>query len=433
MTASLPPAGPPRFSRLADWLDWQQGLHPSAIDLGLERVQRVAARLGVLTPACPVVTVAGTNGKGSCVAYLEAALSAGGYRVGVYTSPHLLRYNERIRIGGREVDDQALVDAFARVDAARGADTLTYFEFGTLAALDLFARANCDVWVLEVGLGGRLDAVNAVDPDVAVITSVGLDHTDWLGPDRDSIGFEKAGIFRADRVAVYGEPDLPNSVRAHAEAIGARLWLAGRDYHWRDEGEGWRFLAPDGGAVTLPPTGLIGPHQRQNAAAALAALAALRSRLPLSAEALAEGVAAARVPGRFQVLPGAVEWILDVAHNRDSAREFAASLAARPAAGRTWAVFAQLRRKELDAVLEPLLPLIDGWWLLELPDGDARPAAEIAAELARRGVAPRGVGRADELFAVVERNADAGDRVVVFGSFRTVEEALRHRGMGGDR
>jgi len=431
MTTTQPPArqaAPRRFARLADWLDWQQGLHPSAIDLGLERVRRVGERLGVVAPGCPVITVAGTNGKGSCVAYLEAMLGAAGYRVGTYTSPHLLRYNERIRVGGREASDDELVEAFARVDAARAEDSLTYFEFGTLAAFDLFARAGCDVWVLEVGLGGRLDAVNIVDPDVAIVTAVGLDHTDWLGADRDSIGFEKAGIFRGGRVAVYAEPDLPGSVRAHADAIGAELWLAGRDYRWHGDDGRWRFSGKAGDIADLPPPGLIGGHQRQNAAAALAALQALQARLPVTAAAMAAGIAAARVPGRFQVFPGQVEWILDVAHNRDSAQELAGSLAARPCPGRTLAVFAQLRRKELNEVIEPLAARIDGWWLLELPDADARPSAEVAEALRHRGVQPVDAGPAEFVFAAVERSARPGDRIVVFGSFRTVEEALRHRG-----
>lgn len=426
---SVVEAGVPggRFATLDGWLQWQQTLHPRAIDLGLDRVRQVAERLGVRRPACPVITVGGTNGKGSCVSYLDAILAAAGYRVGVYTSPHLVRYNERIRIGGCEATDAELVDAFERIDRARGDTSLTYFEFGTLAAFDLFSRSGCDVWILEVGLGGRLDAVNVIDADVAVLTSISLDHTDWLGPDREAIGREKAGIFRAGRVAVYGERDMPASVADAAAAIGARLWHVGREFDYAAESGRWSFVAPNAVQRTLPLPALPGEHQLANAAAALAALQAVSDRLPVPFDAVETGLARTRLPGRFQVLPGAVEWILDVAHNQDGVACLARTLRGRPISGRCHAVFAQMRRKELWPVVASIADLIDDWWLLDLGDEDARPAADVAAELRGRDKQVRAEADAAELFDAVTAAAAPGDRVVVFGSFRTVEEALRHR------
>lgn len=426
---SVVEAGVPggRFATLDGWLQWQQTLHPRAIDLGLDRVRQVAERLGVLRPACPVITVGGTNGKGSCVTYLDAILSAAGYRVGVYTSPHLVRYNERVRVGGREATDAELVEAFERIDQARGGTSLTYFEFGTLAAFDLFSRSSCDVWILEVGLGGRLDAVNVVDADVAVLTSISLDHTDWLGPDREAIGREKAGIFRAGRVAVYGERNMPASVADVAAAVGAKLRQVGRDYDFSAASEHWLFTGSDGVQQTLPLPALIGDHQLANAAAALAALQALSDRLPVRLEAVQTGLACASLAGRFQVLPGAVEWILDVAHNQDGVACLARTLGERQISGRCHAVFAQMRRKELWPVVSSIAGLIDDWWLLDLPDEDARPAVEVGAELRRMGEQVRAEAGAADLFDAVGAAAAPGDRVVVFGSFRTVEEALRHR------
>lgn len=420
-------AGRPRFQALDAWLAWQETLHPQAIDLGLERVRTVAERLGLLRPGCPVITVGGTNGKGSCVAYLEAVLAAAGYRVGVYTSPHLLRYNERVRIAGAEAEDAALVDAFARIDAARGDLSLTYFEFGTLAAFDLFGRAGCDCWILEVGLGGRLDAVNILDADVAVLTSVGLDHTDWLGTDREAIGAEKAGIFRAGQVAVCAEPGPPASIAAQAAALGTTLWQVGRDYRYTVRQDGWSFDGPRGSYPELPSPALPGRHQFGNAAAALAALQAVGDRLPVPAEAVAAGLVQVRLPGRLQRLPGPVEWLLDVAHNQDSVACLVRALAAWPAPGRQHAVFAQMQRKELEPTIAAAAGLIDSWWLLELPEADARPAGDVAAVLRQAGHHVAGQGGPETLFATVTAAAATGDRVVVFGSFRTVEEALRYR------
>lgn len=413
-----------RFERLEDWLDWQQGLHPSAIDLGLERVRQVAERLGVLTPGVPVITVAGTNGKGSCVAYLDAVLRRAGYRTGVYTSPHLLRYNERVRINGQDIDDASLVDAFGRIDRARGDLTLTYFEFGTLAALDLFRRRQADVWVLEVGLGGRLDAVNIVDADCAIITSIGLDHTDWLGSDRNAIGREKAGILRSGRPVVYGEADVPESVARYAAELGAELLIAQRDYRWQLEDDAWSLEDAAGRLEHLPRPGVQGRHQHANAAAAAVALRKLAPRLPVPEQALREGIAAARVQGRLEVVPGEVEWVLDVAHNHDSVTDLDAFLAAQPPR-RTLAVFAQMQRKALEEVVPAIEARIDQWYLLDLPDSDARATSDVARYLSARGAEVADSGPSASLWTRLESAMQPGDRVVVFGSFRTVEEAMR--------
>ncbi len=308
-----------RFDTLNDWLAWQETLHPKAIDLGLERVREVAARLGLLAPKHVVISVAGTNGKGSSVAMLEAILACAGLRVGAYTSPHLWQYNERIRIDRQPVDDAVLVASFARIDAARGDISLSYFEFGTLAALDILQRADVDVAVLEVGLGGRLDAVNIVDADCALVTGIGIDHVEWLGPDRESIGREKAGIFRGGRPAVCSDPQPPASLRAVAQDCGAIWYGLGEQFGYARTGEVWDWWGPNLRLDGLPLPALPGPFQLQNAAGVVMALQTLGARLPVSVQALQAGLRAARVAGRFTVVPGPFETIFDVAHNPHAA------------------------------------------------------------------------------------------------------------------
>ncbi|HEY5790562.1 MAG TPA: bifunctional tetrahydrofolate synthase/dihydrofolate synthase [Gammaproteobacteria bacterium] len=409
---------------LGDWLRRLEGLHPRSIDLGLERVGRVHAALGAPRPA-RVVTVAGTNGKGSLVALLEAILAAAGYRVGAYTSPHLLRFNERVRIAGAEADDAALCAAFARVEAARGDTSLTYFEFTTLAALLLLAEAPLDVALLEVGLGGRLDAVNLVDPDVAVLTPIDLDHAEWLGNDRDSVGREKAGIMRSGVPAVLGDPDPPASVLACAAKLGAPLYRLGQEFRHAIDAHGWRWEG--GGRVrsSLPRPALAGAHQYANAATALMALECLADRLPVGQDAVRRGLLEVRLPGRFQVVPGPVETVLDVAHNPHGARALAATLAARPCDGRTLAVVGMLADKALGETLAALQPLVHGWYLAPLEGPRGSPAARLATAL---GAVEAEVSRcADVADALARAHAAArpGDRVVVFGSFLTVAAALR--------
>jgi len=419
----------PRFSTLAEWLAWQETLHPKAIDLGLDRVRGVAGRLGLERPSHRVITVGGTNGKGSCVAFLEAILSAGGYRVGAYTSPHLLRYNERVRVAGAEADDAALCRAFARIDAARGPASLTYFEFGTLAAVDIFRAAPVDVAILEVGLGGRLDAVNIVDSDAAVVTSVDLDHERWLGSDRNSIGWEKAGIFRPGRPAICADPAPPPRLLEYARAVDALLYCYISDYNFQQRTGEWTWGHGDIALRSLPLPRLFGEHQLGNAAAALMALTALSQELPVSPDAIRQGLLQASVPGRFQLFPGPVEWILDVAHNPHAAAALARCLAQRPCPGRTHVVLGMLKDKNAAAVAYQLDPVTDCWYALSLDRPRGRSGQELAAALSAGGVTRPVVvcsGLQEACRAAVQA-ADQGDRIVVTGSFYTVAQALAAR------
>lgn len=414
---------------LNDWLAYIERQHPQSIDMGLERAQQVASRLGLGRPAARVISVAGTNGKGSTVAFIEAIARADGWKVGAYTSPHLLRYNERIRIEGQEAGDAELVAAFEAVEAARGDVSLTYFEYGTLAALWLFERAGLDLAVLEVGLGGRLDATNIVDPDVAVITTVDLDHQAYLGEDREAIGFEKAGIARAWRPLVLGDDDPPSSVLGHAYAIGASAVRIGCDFFFDPAPEDapglWRWREV-GFEIDLPVPRLAAPVQLRNAAIAIAALRALDK--PLAESALKRGVAEATLPGRLQRFDRAgVEIVVDVAHNPQAARELATWLQLDPAVGNTVAVFAALADKDVAGVVEALADWIARWHLAGT--GDAGPRGMDAATLAARLAgtpAAAGVQHADVSQAVAAALAAAqpGDRILVFGSFHTAAAAL---------
>ena len=414
---------------LEDWLAFIERQHPNTIAMGLERVREVAARMGLGKPATHVVSVAGTNGKGSTVAFVEAIALAQGLRVGAYTSPHLLRYNERVRIDGRDVGDDALVEGFAAVEAARGDTALTYFEYGTLCALWLFARAGLDLAVLEVGLGGRLDAVNIVDADVAIVTTVGLDHQDWLGGDIEAIGFEKAGIARPFKPLVLGDDDPPASVLRHAYAIGAPAWRIANDFfaepvdagHWR-----WRELGYDI-VLPLPMQAQGAPVQLRNAACAIAALRALD--LPLGDEAIVRGVAGAAVAGRLQRFErDGVEIVVDVGHNPQAAAALADWLHTRPKR-RTLAVYAALADKDAAGVVAALANGVDGWLLAG--SLDAGPRGADAGALAQRVAgtpAAAGARHADVATALAAAMALAapGERVLVFGSFHAVAEALRH-------
>jgi len=373
--------------------------------------------------------VAGTNGKGSSIAVLEAVLRAGGYRVGAYTSPHLLRYNERIRLDGEPVSDAALVEAFARVDQARDDISLTYFEFGTLAALRIFADARPDIILLEVGLGGRLDAVNIVDPDVALITAIGIDHTAWLGADREMIAGEKAGIMRPHRPVVCSDPAPPAAISNRARALGAPIYQLGREFDYQLTGESWRWhcRAPTAsGQTDLPRPLLGGEHQYRNIAGALMVLALLQTDFPLERRQIDAGLARLQLPGRLQVIPGEVPLLLDVAHNPDGVAQLAAALRAEPVAGRNWAIVGMMADKDLRAALTPLLPFIDGWFPVNLSAvpraASATRLAGLLNELGAGAVTPC----ADLPKALQQSRAAArqGDRIVVFGSFYTVAQAL---------
>lgn len=411
---------------LSNWLARLERAHPSAIELGLERVARVRDAMG-LHPAFPVILVGGTNGKGSVCAGLEAILRAQGYKTGLYTSPHLLRYNERVRIAGIDAADAEIVAGLEAVEAVRGDVSLTYFEHGTLAAVWQFMQADVEVAILEVGLGGRLDAVNVFEPSVSIVITVDLDHQAWLGDNREAIGFEKAGIFRAGKAAVCGDADPPQSLVAHAQAIGARLLRAGRDFSFECLDGGWRFRMGETDIPGLPMPALAGEHQLANAAAALAALAQLAEALPVSLAAIHAGLADMRLVGRFQRIPGAVEVVLDVAHNPQSARVLAGSLRALPARGKTYAVFALLADKDARAIVEPLKDCFAAWFVAGLAGVRGQSGEALTAQF-RSNLAvpvevfddPLSAFRAAGLMAV------EGDRITVFGSFYTVAAVLNH-------
>jgi dihydrofolate synthase/folylpolyglutamate synthase len=407
---------------LADWLAYLETLHPKTIELGLERVQTVRKALK-LAPDFPLITVGGTNGKGSTCAYLEAILLAADYRVGCYTSPHLLRYNERIRIAGQAVADVDLCAAFAAIDIARGAISLSYFEFGTLAALWLFARAGVAVAVLEVGLGGRLDAVNAFDTDCAIVTSIGIDHTEYLGDTRELIGYEKAGIFRAGRPAICGDLDAPHSLLQHAERIDAQLDCIGNAFHFVRDAALWHF---NGRRIhsDLPTPRMPGAYQFNNAACAIAALDALHARLTVSDAAIRQGVREAQVAGRFQVMPGQPEWILDVAHNPHAAHALATNLGARPCQGKTVALWAMLADKDIAGVAAAMDGVIDIWIAagLEVPRGAN--VEQLTGALSGCSGTIHRCHTIDEAWRLACELARENDRICAFGSFYTVARVL---------
>ena len=412
---------------LASWLARLEQLHPSTIELGLERVCKVKDALG-LAPDFPLIIVGGTNGKGSTCAYLEAILLAAGYKTGLYTSPHLLRYNERVRIAGQDTRDAELVAAFEKVEAARGDTPLTYFEFGTLGAMTQFVDAGVDVAILEVGLGGRLDAVNVFDADVAIVTSVDLDHMEYLGDTREKIGFEKAGIVRAGRPAICADPVPPASLLEHARNMGADLRCANQDFFAQRQADCWTYRGPTRIWPALPRPSMAGPYQLGNAAGALAVLESVRVRLPVSEAAIRQGLVAAQVPGRFQRISRAPDVILDVAHNPQAARALAATLREQPIPGRTLAVVGMLADKDADAVFSALAGEIDAWWTCTPNSPRAREAAALAAILSPyAGSAPVNVQH-DVRTALDKARIEAreGDRILVFGSFYTVAAVLDH-------
>ncbi|MFM7972067.1 MAG: bifunctional tetrahydrofolate synthase/dihydrofolate synthase, partial [Betaproteobacteria bacterium] len=361
---------------LADWLAHVERLHPVGIDMTLSRTREVAQRLG-LRFEVPVVMVAGTNGKGSTCAMLEAIALRAGYRVGLYSKPHLVHFEERCRLQGQMVEPGALLPHFQAVEAARGKTTLTYFEFTTLAIMRLLSQAPLDLVILEVGLGGRLDAVNIIDADVSIITSIELDHTEYLGPDRDSIGREKAHIMRRGHAAVVSDPVPPASVVGHAQAVGADLWLAGRDFAHAGDRQQWQWKGRSRRYHALSYPALRGANQLINAAGVLAAFEALSDRLPISAQAVREGLALVELPGRFQIVPGQPVLVLDVAHNPHAVATLAVNLDQMGFYPRTFAVFGAMRDKDLAQVVRPLLPLVTQWHVCGLPTPRAATAQEL--------------------------------------------------------
>ena len=419
---------------LHEWLSLLEERHREApIQLGLERVVHVRDALGSASTAV-IVTVAGTNGKGSTCAMLEAIYAAAGYRVGCYTSPHLLRYNERVRVDRREVDDQTLAAAFAAVEVARGEVPLTYFEHGTLAAWQVFCAQAVDIIIFEVGMGGRLDAVNVWDADCAIVTGVALDHMAFLGSDLEAIGREKAGIFRPGKPAICADPQMPRAVLEHAAEIGAELWLHGRDFGVggdRQQWGFWRYTAPSAQGELLRRGGLAypalrGANQLLNAAAVLMTLDCLRMQVPVSMQAVREGLMYVELPGRFQVMPGRPSVVFDVAHNPQAAAVLAESLGGMGFFPETWAVFGALDDKDIVGVVQRMLSRVDHWLLASLPGPRGLDAAALHARLRAAGIdidAKLYASPRDALCAA-KKAAGEGDRIVVFGSFLTVADAM---------
>lgn len=418
---------------LADWLAYIERQHPQAIAMGLDRVNVVRDALG-LKPQFPVITVGGTNGKGSACMLLEAVLVHGGYRAGTYTSPHLLRYNERVRINGHEAGDNDLVRAFAAVERARAANkvSLTYFEFGTLAAMWLFCEHGLDVAILEVGLGGRLDAVNTFDAEVSLLMNIALDHVEYLGDTRAAIAFEKAHIFRAGKTAVCADADPPEEVGKVAANIGADLLLIGRDFGYAAQPLQWRYWGPGGDRHGLPPPALRGRFQFANASACIAALDALRHLLPVTAGNIRAGLVHVENPGRFQVLPGRPAVIFDVAHNPNAALALADNLAQMTGHRHTYAVFSMLKDKDVTGVVKALRGHVDHWLIAPLAGERALPATALE-EYLRRADVDATVTVCTNIAAACDRAyqmAGDSDRILAFGSFLTVAAAMtaiRHR------
>jgi dihydrofolate synthase/folylpolyglutamate synthase len=415
-----------RFKSLQEWLSWQEQLYPDVIDLGLHRVDELLQALDLKHPGFSILTVGGTNGKGSSVSFAEAMLRAAGHKVGAYVSPHLLRYNERVRVDGVDASDQDFCESFQRIDDARGDLRVTYFEFGTLAAIDILVRHGVTAAVLEVGLGGRLDAVNALDADVALISSIGLDHQEWLGNDRESIGREKAGIFRPQRPAICGDRQPPASLQDHAKFLGAKFQSIGKDFDRSTQGDSWTWRGQGGELKGLPMPALPGHIQYDNAATVIAALRS-DPRLQVPESAISEGLRRARIPARFQRKAGPIETVFDVSHNPDAARVLSENLLAYPVSGRSVAVLGMFKDKAAEEVALALKGRFQHWYLggLEGPRGQS---AEALGQRLRRALPEAELTESPSVTAAYAKamsEAEPGDRVVVFGSFQTVAAVLK--------
>ncbi len=418
---------------LDGWLAHCEQLHPKTIDMTLDRVAAVCARLG-LHYSVPVVSVAGTNGKGSSCAMLEAVALQAGYRVGLYSKPHLVHFEERCRINGEMVSAAALLPHFEAVEAARQSTTLTWFEFTTLAIMRLLSRTPLDLVILEVGMGGRLDAVNAVDADCALITSIALDHTEFLGNTRELIAIEKAGILRPGKPVVVSDPEPPATLQQRADAVGADLWQLGRDYNFQGDKQQWAWRGRKQRFNGLAYPALRGANQLLNAAGVLAVFEALRDRLPINAQAVRNGLAMVELPGRFQIVPGQPTLVLDVAHNPQSVAALANNLDQMGYFAQTHAVFGAMRDKDLASLLPHLLPLVDHWHLTDLPTARAASAADLAMAVrtacnhlsGRHKVTTTEHASPAAALAAAAAAADPADRIVVFGSFFTVGGVLKN-------
>lgn len=422
----------PAPSALADWLTYLESLHPKTIEMGLERIERVRSKLELI-PQFPIIVVGGTNGKGSVCAMLESILVCAGYETGCYTSPHLLRYNERVRINKNEVDDKSLCDAFAQIDTARKDchTSLTFFEFGTLAALHVFVQAHVDVAILEVGLGGRLDAVNLFDADCAILTNIDFDHMDYLGDTREKIGFEKAAIFRKNKPAICAEADIPHSVYQQAEKTGAKFFRLNQEFGFSNKHTQWDYWGPNGKRHSLPFPALRGAKQLQNASACLTALDTLHELLPVSMQEIRQGLSEAVIPGRFQVVSTQPMIILDVAHNPAAAAVLSQNLASTKPSGHTYAVFSMLQDKDIQGVVQTLKDHIDFWLVCAVDSARAAPIDYLVNEIHKAGVA----GNEDAIrqfadcvaaYVFACEHAGKNDRICAFGSFYTVSGVLQY-------
>ena len=424
----IPAAGTMRFNTLQEWLTWQEGLHFTSIELGLDRCMAVAERMGLLQPDYAVISVAGTNGKGSSVSMLRNILTNAGYNTGSYTSPHLIRYNERVCLNGVEVTDEMLCASFDRIDRARGDVSLTYFEFGTLAAFDIFRHAGIDIAILEVGLGGRLDAVNCVNADVALITAIDLDHQNWLGPDRESIGREKAGIMRSDAPAVCSDPNPPASVFNYSSQLGTQLYIPGRDYRHKVTGDTWQWQWGSVSYTGLPRPSLYNPEQMVNAAGVLMALTVLSGRFPVSIQAIRKGLQEFNLAGRFQIVPDKAQLILDVAHNCQSAALLVRNLKLLPLQGKTHVVIGMLKDKDHHAIFQEISAVADFWHIVTLDNPRGADSHMLNEELARIGI-NRNISCYNSVIDAlnsVREIVEPQDRIVITGSFLTVGAAIIH-------
>jgi dihydrofolate synthase/folylpolyglutamate synthase len=415
-----------KYNTLDDWLAWQTTLHAREIELGLDRIETVAKNLNLLDCPFSVITVAGTNGKGSTVAMLSAILHHAGYKVGTYTSPHIVHYNERIRIGLRCVQDEQLCQSFEKINTARDGISLSFFEFATLTALDIFHENKIDVAILEVGLGGRLDATNIVDNDLAFVTSIGLDHTEWLGDNRELIGYEKSGIFRANTPAICGDIDAPNSIAETAKKVNADLFQLNTDFSYKVAKTSWSFLTDGYELHGLPLPNLSGAVQIRNAASVVMGLHCLSEKLPLSTDAIETGLREVTLEGRFQRIVKDCEIILDVAHNFDSAKILAENLMALPKPQKTIAVFAILSDKDVDGIVSLLHSHIDDWYISQVNSPRRMPVDQVKQSVMKQSsdASVRVFESVEHAYSQAQMDASEGDRIIVFGSIFTVSEVL---------
>lgn len=421
------------FDKLEDWLTWQESSHHLAIDLGLERVEKVYQALNPQACKPLTLTVGGTNGKGSCVAYLETIYRAAGYRVGAYTSPHIVKYNERIKVDGKPVTDEVICRAFERIEKVRHDVSLSYFEFGTLAALIIFLDAGLDIQILEVGLGGRLDAVNIVTPDAAIISSIAIDHVAWLGETREAIGYEKAGIFRAGTPAIVGDPAPPESLQEVANARKAEFYAIGRNFDYTKTDGTWTWHASKNQLDNLPVPALKGEHQYRNASAAMMAIHLLQDRLPVTEHSIRYGLENVELPGRFQLIGGDVQVLLDVGHNPEAVGTLVQYLTQNFPNRRIRAIFSMMRDKDIAEVIKIMNPVVHDWFfapLVNIRAASEELMREIFSEQKMANVT-FGFSGFKDAFAEAKKSAEHGDLLLIFGSFFLVSEYLTAFNLAG--